>query len=276
MSFDCLPSELQNRIYKHLDAKSRVKFKIAHSKKKIIPKDTIFERKLFIVENYIDKHPNKKLSSEIFEFLKKASSAKENDLVVQELCKKKNLKIEYRADNEIFIDEDFLANTEQILEDISRKRITKERMKLYDLYLLPIDKDYLLQESIAKNCTRTSLNVLLENDNIKDLIRRKCGDENSGSFLFTIINYINEDLLQYVLSLSDVINIDIAKEYLYRISIMSIFVTSSIERIERLELILNNFHDIPKSILIDCCNIAEEKLFVDSYFLLSGVIKRIQ
>ena len=251
-----LPIDLQENIFQRLDAKDRVKMKLALPKKnKIYKADR--EIKLAITSSFIKKNRSRLLQKQstlkpcIIEFLK----SNIDDITVKQYC------------DEFGITKDIDPKENDLVNAIRNNTVCIENK-----YVTDINSFYFnLHESKPDTFTRLYINKSTQ----KYLIEYLYTD--IFMFLFKLFNHQNRELLQFVLNgdyefKSDLQPyLDMAIEKTKRFEVISIFTNSK----STLQLIMSHF-SISKETIETLIKKAEEEFNVDSWvFLMNHLASNI-
>lgn len=241
-----LPIDLQENIFQRLDAKDRVKMKLALPKKnKIYKADR--EIKLAITSSFIKKNRSRLLQKQstlkpcIIEFLK----SNINDITVKQYCD------EFGITKDIDPKEDDLANA------IQNNNVCIEKE-----YVISKDYFYNIYKSKPDTFTKLYINKSTQKYFIEFL------HNDYQMFVFNLFNYENKELLQFVLNGDYEFKSDL-KPYLDRAIEMigTKMIGIFIKRKSTLQLIMSHL-SISKETIVQLMEKAEEDFHVESWVFL--------
>lgn len=251
-----LPYDLQENIYHRLDAKNRIKMRIA------LPKATklynsLREKKLAVTSNYIRKHRNeliakrKSMSPSIIEFLK----SHESEPYIKQYCDEFNIHKDLEIDC--------------VLSDIKNNQVKID----HKYTIIPVNARSMSDALAMYGTSETFLNLYKNQSTRTPLMTLIKSDYDFNSFMFGLFNYKNEGLIQYILQgdyeFKEEIEpfVSTAKSYVESPSIASIFASSC----KTMQLIIKYLHP-SKSTLDYILDKAEESFNIDTCMLLMNMI----
>ena len=251
-----LPLDIQENIYKRLPPKDRVKLKLVLPKTSARIYKPKIERKLAVVNNYINKNKvhikdkTKLIPLNIMSFIKD----NQNDNFIKKLGNEIDIYID---------DKDDSKDINKFLDDIQKRKI-KDVFK-YEVKNLQLESfNKLIIEKIYSYANIETFEELYKHPDIIDLFN----DENNvTSFIFGLINHQNKELLEHIMTSDKYEWINIGKLYINRPTICSIFASNQ----NQIKEILKYF-DISLDSKLQILEKAEENLYEDTALLVQKYI----
>ena len=251
-----LPLDIQENIYKRLPPKDRVKLKLVLPKTSARIYKPKIERKLAVVNNYINKNKvhikdkTKLIPLNIMSFIKD----NQNDNFIKKLGNEIDIYID---------DKDESKDINKFLDDIQKNKI-KDVFK-YEVKNSQLENfNKLIIEKIYSYANIETFEELYKHPDIIDLFN----DENNvTSFIFGLINHRRKKILEHIMTSNKYEWTNVGKIYFNRPTICSIFASSQ----DQIQEILKYF-DISLDCKLTILERAEENLYEDTALLVQKYI----